>query len=183
MKAKERERRREYQYVLEKDTHRHTRRDGESPSPGVPTLDKVATGFGLGSPNFPRPETSQIGEVCLLRAEGIYKILDPKQFLTVQGSHHTEKIIKTSSNSGAFVRMPRQIRSQSPLSLTEASHLPQPGHDPSTGARSCPSRTRRSLGAPPPPPQPDRRRDAESGPGRLEGGRGGGGWGQVKRLG
>lgn len=79
MKAKERERRLGDQYVLEKDTHRHTRRDGESPSPGVPTLDKVAT--GLGSPNFPKPETSQMG------AEGNYRILDPKQFLTVQGSH------------------------------------------------------------------------------------------------
>lgn len=72
----------------ERHTHKHTRCDGESPSPGVPTLDKVATldkGFGLGSPNFPEPETSQMG------AEGQYKILDPKQFLTVWGSHHTEK--------------------------------------------------------------------------------------------
>lgn len=77
MKAKERERRWGDQYVLEKATHTHTRRDGESPSPGVPTLDNVATSFGLGNPNFPEPETSQ------MRAEGKHKILDPKQFLTV----------------------------------------------------------------------------------------------------
>lgn len=143
----------------------------------VPTLDKVATGFGLGSPNFPRPETSQMGRRGTIR----YSI--PNSFSQYREATTGEKIIKTSSNSGSFVTIPRQIRSQSPLSLTEASHLPHPGHDPSTGARSCPSRTRRSLGAPPPPPQPDRRRDAGLGPGRLGEGQGGGGWGQVKRLG
>lgn len=97
MKAKERERRRGDRYVLEKDTHKHTRRggDGESPSPGGPTLDKVAT--SLGSLNFPKSETSQMG------AEGNYRmILDPKQY---RESNHTEKKkikkkIKTSSNSG-----------------------------------------------------------------------------------
>lgn len=93
-------------------------------------------------------------------AEGNYKILDSKQFLTVLGSRRTEKIIKTSSNSGSFVTIPRHIGSQSPPSPTEASHLPHPEHD---------LRTRRSLGAPPPPPQPDRRRDASSGLGTGEG--------------
>lgn len=130
MKAKERERRWESQYVLEKDTHRHTRRDGESASPGVPTPDKVATGFGLGSPNFPRPETSQMGRRGTIR----YSI--PNSFSLYREATTGEKIIKTSSNSGSFVTIPRQIRSQSPLSLTEASHLPHPGHDPSTDQRS-----------------------------------------------
>lgn len=135
-------------------TSKHTRSDRES-EPSRPHSGHSSNRFWFrGSPNFQKPETAQMG------AEGNYKILDSKQFLTVLGSRRTEKIIKTSSNSGSFVTIPRHIGSQSPPSPTEASHLPHPEHD---------LRTRRSLGAPPPPPQPDRRRDESSGLGTGEG--------------
>lgn len=77
MKAKERERRWESQYVLEKDTHRHTRRDGESASPGGPHSGQSSNRFWFRKPQLSKTRDFSDG------AEGDYKILDPKQFLTV----------------------------------------------------------------------------------------------------